>query len=208
MGPEQVLAVVRDTLESVREVSALYGLVVDETLPPERTEVSPEHVYAALLDRSRWIQALGLPTIVPNDVCRVAAALRRRVEALARLRGVTLPPRPRPSRDKTPSDAYAAAAARSPAMADFVAGGVLVPLTVPSPVKPFDVMQVPCVSGCDRPRRLGRARARHLISQQSITNYYPPLIRALRNYVLLLRDAVDRLSPARGNDSERTRQYA
>ena len=150
VGPEQVLAVVRDTVESVREVSALFGLDVDETLPPERTEVLPEQVYAALLDLGRWIQALGLPAIVPNDVYRVAAALRQQVEALARLRGVTLPPRPRPSRDKTPSDAHAAATALSQAMADLVAGddefhvagGVLVPATVPSPLTPFDVMQV------------------------------------------------------------------
>ena len=100
-------ALVQKTLESVRELKPVFGVDRKAAEAPLPNGKTPTDVYAGLLRAGAAIDALGIPTTVPNDVYRVAMTTTSALEKVLKKRGVKIePPSTERSSGKKPSHAY------------------------------------------------------------------------------------------------------
>ena len=106
--PADVLAVVEGARDALAELAPIYGVPAVVNLPERRTPVGPENVMAALQSLSEGMDDLGLPDIVPNDVFRIAHAMRVHADGLAQTRGVEIPVMPDTVDETQPADVFEA----------------------------------------------------------------------------------------------------
>ena len=106
--PADVLALVEGARKALADLAPIYGVPEVVNLPERRPSVGPENVMAALQSLSEGLDDLGLPDIVPNDVFRIANAMRVHADGLAQTRGVEIPAMPETADDTQPADVFEA----------------------------------------------------------------------------------------------------
>lgn len=80
--PGDVKALADDMLSALRELKPVYGVTATPEPAARVPGITPTEVYAKLVRADAMIDALGLPAVVPNDVCRVALAIVRDLELI------------------------------------------------------------------------------------------------------------------------------
>lgn len=147
--PADVLAVVEHAREALTELAPIYGVPTVVELPERRTQVEPEDVMAALQSLSEGLGDLGLPDIVPNDVFRIARAMRLHADGLAQARGVEIPTVPVSVGDRQPADVFEAGMLLLDELQQFddvtgnrLPGGVAAVTRPPGRVDPLDVIRL------------------------------------------------------------------
>ncbi|MQQ09310.1 hypothetical protein GFB49_12655 [Epibacterium sp. SM1979] len=166
--PSEVKTQADRLLIEVQELRSAYGLSPSEikvALPKGKT---PTDVYGSLLRISAELDALGVPSTVPNDVYRVAASVVENLEVLAQQADVAVNRDAVPkSKGRTPADAYSAGLDLIEAMNGLAAnverynvdGGIIAPAAVNGPKSPADVIVVLSRAQADAMALLNTAKA-------------------------------------------------
>ncbi len=149
-SPAQVKAQVDAIAASLAALRPVYGIAGDPQAAAHKAGAKPQDVYAALLDVQGALRTLGVPTIVPNDVLRVAMMVRDNLHQVLRARGVEPPALGAPSSGRKPGDVFQAGLELIARLARLVeqdggievAGGILVPETPPTPITPGHVIEL------------------------------------------------------------------
>lgn len=147
--PADVLAVVERARAALADLAPVYGVPAVTNLPEGRTPVEPKDVMAALQSLSQGLDDLGLPDIVPNDVFRIAHAMRVHADGLAEARGVEVPALPHTADQRQPADVFEAGLllleelqAFDDATGNYLPGGVAAIARPSGRVDPSDVIRL------------------------------------------------------------------
>ncbi|MBT8154249.1 hypothetical protein KMP13_10135 [Epibacterium ulvae] len=149
--PAEVKAQVEKLLVEVQELRSAYGLGASEITAELPSGKTPTDVYGNLLQISAELDALGVPSTVPNDVYRLAASVVENLEGLAQRENIALTRAELPkSKGRTPTDAYAAALDLIAAIQNLastkeafaIQGGITVPTAAAGSKSPSDVIVV------------------------------------------------------------------
>jgi hypothetical protein len=108
--PADVKKMVDLIKQDIVALRPVFGVTESPIPVPRPTGKRPTDVYADLARATAKLDGLGIPSIVPNDVYRVALTIIGDLEIVRRARGLTVPvPMKSGSKDKQPGDVYAKA---------------------------------------------------------------------------------------------------